>query len=78
VTFTENEIAIFNKDAKTTSIRENMMDSNEIGFASHSSSGTLMKTNLLLSNELAGVTLVNSQGNEISNNIIKGSVNGIL
>ena len=78
VTFTDNEIAIFNTGAKTTSIQENMMDSNEIGFASHSSSGTVMKTNLLLSNEKAGVTLINSQGNEISTNIIKGSVNGIF
>src|SRR5215217_3369952 len=66
VTFTENEIAIFNTGAKTTSIQENMMDSNKIGFASHSSSGTVMTTNLLLSNALAGVTLVNSQGNEVS------------
>ena len=78
VTFTENEIAIFNTGAKTTSIQENMMDSNKIGFASHSSSGTVMKTNLLLSNALAGVTLVNSQGNEVSTNIIKGSVNGVF
>ena len=78
VTFTENEIAIFNTGAKTTSIQENMMDSNKIGFASHSSSGTVMKTNLLLSNALAGVTLVNSQGNEVSTNIIKGSVNVVF
>ena len=55
-----------------------MMDSNKIGFASHSSSGTIMKTNLLLSNALAGVTLVNSQGNEVSTNIIKGSDNGVF
>jgi parallel beta-helix repeat protein len=77
-TFTDNELAIFNVDSKNTSIKENTMNSNEIGFSSKSSSGTVFKTNLLLSNALAGVTLVESQGNEVFNNIIKGSVNGIF
>lgn len=78
ITLTDNEIGIFNVESKNTSIKENKMDSNEMGFSSKSSSGTVMKTNILLSNALSGVTLVESNGNEISDNEIKGSVNGIF
>ncbi len=78
VTFTENQIAIFNINSENTHIQENKMDSNEMGFSSKSSSGTIMKKNILLSNALSGVTLVESNGNEISDNEIRGSVNGIF
>jgi hypothetical protein len=78
VTFTENEIAIFNTGTKNTQIENNFMFGNSIGVASHSSSGSKLVTNLFKSNELAGVTFVNSESNEINTNIIQGSVNGVF
>ncbi|MBA3750867.1 MAG: right-handed parallel beta-helix repeat-containing protein [Nitrosopumilus sp.] len=78
VAFTENEIAIFNTGAKNTVIEDNQMISNSIGMASHSSSGTKLHGNMLTNNQLAGVTLVNSAGNELDLNTIRGSVNGVF
>lgn len=78
VTFTENEIAVFQTGSKNVVIEDNLMFGNSIGVAAHSSSGSIMTTNLFKSNDLAGVTLVNSAGNELSMNTIQGSVNGIF
>lgn len=78
VTFTENEIAVFETGAKNTAIEDNLMFGNSIGVAAHSSSGSKLNTNLFKANDLAGVTLVNSANNELSMNTIQGSVNGIF
>ena len=78
VTFMNNEIAIFETGAKNTAIEDNSMFDNSIGVAAHSSSGTSLTTNLFKNNDLAGVTLVNSAGNQLSTNTIQGSVNGIF
>ena len=78
VTFTENEIAVFETGAKNTAIEDNSMFDNSIGVAAHSSSGSTLNTNLFKANDLAGVTLVNSANNELSMNTIQGSVNGIF
>ena len=78
VTFTENEIAVFETGSKNVAIEDNLMFGNSIGVAAHSSSGSKLTTNLFKSNELAGVTLVNSASNELSMNTIQGSVNGIF
>jgi parallel beta-helix repeat protein len=78
VTFTENEIAVFETGSKNVVIEDNLMFENSIGVAAHSSSGSMLTTNLFKSNDLAGVTLVNSASNELSMNTIQGSVNGIF
>lgn len=78
VTFTDNEIAVFETGSKNVAIEDNLMFGNSIGVAAHSSSGSKLTTNLFKSNDLAGVTLVNSAKNELSMNTIQGSVNGIF
>ena len=78
VTFTENEIAVFETGSKNVVIEDNLMFGNSIGVAAHSSPGSMLTTNLFKSNDLAGVTLVNSASNELSMNTIQGSVNGIF
>ncbi len=78
VTFTENEIAVFETGSKNIVIEDNLMFGNSIGVAAHSSTGSKLTTNLFKSNDLAGVTLVNSASNELSMNTIQGSVNGIF
>lgn len=78
VTFTDNEIAVFETGSKNVVIEDNLMFGNSIGVAAHSSSGSKLTTNLFKSNDLAGVTLVNSASNELSMNTIQGSVNGIF
>lgn len=78
VTFTQNEIAIFQKGSKNTAIEDNLLFGNNIGVAAHSSSGSKLTTNLIKSNDLAGVTLVDSNNNEISSNTIMGSLTGIF
>ncbi len=78
VTFTENEIAIFETGSKNVVIEDNLLFENSIGVAAHSSSGSKLTTNLFKSNDLAGVTLVNSASNELVMNTIQGSVNGIF
>jgi len=78
VTFTENEIAVFQTGSKNIVIEDNLMFGNSIGVAAHSSSGSKLTTNLFKGNDLAGVTLVNSAGNALTMNTIQGSVNGIF
>jgi parallel beta-helix repeat protein len=78
VTFTGNEIAVFETGSKNVVIEDNLMFENSIGVAAHSSSGSKLTTNLFKANDLAGVTLVNSAANELSMNTIQGSVNGIF
>lgn len=78
VTFTEDEIAIFDTESTGSSIEDNLMFANDIGVAFHSSSGSEVFRNLFKLNDLAGVSLVNSDSNEISMNTIQGSVNGIF
>ena len=78
VTFTGNEIAVFETGSKNVVIEDNLMFENSIGVAAHSSSGSQLTTNLFKENDLAGVTLVNSAANELSMNTIQGSVNGIF
>ncbi|MDN5868961.1 MAG: FxLYD domain-containing protein [Candidatus Nitrosocosmicus sp.] len=78
VTFTENEMAVFDVESTRSNIEDNLMFGNDIGYAGHSSSGAKLITNLFKSNDLAGITFVNSDNNGISMNTIQGSVNGIF
>lgn len=78
VTFTQNEIAIFDVESGNTIVEDNLMFGNNIGYAGHSSTGTKLTTNLFKSNDLAGVSLVSSTNNELLMNTIQGSVTGIF
>lgn len=78
VTFTEDEIAIFDTESTGSSIEDNLMFANDIGVAFHSSSESEVFRSLFKLNDLAGISLVNSDSNEISMNTIQGSVNGIF
>lgn len=78
VTFTQNQIGSFNTGSANTGIQDNLFFGNNIGVASHSSTGSKVITNLFKSNDLAGITFVNSAGNEVSFNTIQGSVSGLF
>lgn len=78
VTFTENEIAVFDSESRSITVEDNLMFGNDIGFAAHSSTGAKLVTNLFKTNDLAGMTFVNSASNEVSMNTVQGSVNGIF
>lgn len=78
VTFTKNQIGSFNTGSANTGIEDNLFFGNNIGVASHSSTGSHLVTNLFKSNDLAGITFVNSAGNEVLFNTIQGSVSGLF
>ena len=78
VTFTDNEIAVFETNSTKALIEDNLMLGNSIGIASHSSSGSKMSKNTVNDNELSGMTFVNSRDNIISENIIQRSINGVF
>lgn len=78
VTFTQNQIGSFNTGSANTGIEDNLFFGNNIGVASHSSTASKLVTNLFKSNDLAGITFVNSAGNEVSFNTIQGSVSGLF
>ncbi|MGN6350794.1 MAG: NosD domain-containing protein [Candidatus Nitrosocosmicus sp.] len=78
VTFQNNQIALFATGAKDTTITHNMILDNDIGVASHSSTGTHVSLNTMTGNKLAGVTMVNSPDNKIDTNIIEEANNGIF
>jgi nitrous oxidase accessory protein NosD len=60
-----------------TTVEQNFIDSNTIGIASHSTIGTQLHANMMTGNDLAGVTLVNTDRSQIDANSIGGSRNGI-
>lgn len=78
VTLTENQIGSFNTGAKNTQIIDNMFLANSIGVASQSSIGSKLTTNMFKSNDLAGITFVNSEHNDVSMNTIQGAISGIF
>lgn len=78
VTFTENEIAVFDSGSRGSNIEDNLMFGNDIGYAGHSSNNGKLLTNLFKSNDLAGATFVSSRNYDISLNTIQGSINGIF
>jgi len=77
VTFDGNKIAIFLTGATGPSVQQNFIDSNSIGVASHSSFGAQLHANMMTGNDLAGITLVNTDKSQIDANAIGGSRNGI-
>ena len=78
ITMTGNEIGVFGTGSTNLFVENNLLLDNDIGIAIHSTSDSKFNLNIIKSNELAGLTVVNSSGIEISGNTIEGSVNGIF
>jgi nitrous oxidase accessory protein NosD len=78
VTFEGNKIAIFMTGSIGSTIEQNFIGPNTIGVASHSSIGVQIHANMMTGNDLAGVTLVNTDKGQIDANSIGGSRNGIF
>jgi hypothetical protein len=78
VTFEGNKIAVFMTGSNGSTIEENFIGPNTIGVASHSSIGSQIHANMMTGNNLAGVTMVNSNRTQIDANSIGGSRNGIF
>ena len=76
--FKGNNIAVFMTDAIGTIVQQNFFDSNSIGIASHTSAETQLHSNMITGNDLAGITLVNTDRSQIDDNSIGGSRNGII
>jgi parallel beta-helix repeat protein len=78
VTFEGNKIAIFLKGSRNAFLVKNIINSNDIGIAAHSSAMLNINNNQISSNRLAGFTSVGSAESTISRNVIDGSANGIF
>lgn len=61
-----------------STIEQNFIGPNTIGVASHSSIGVQIHANMMTGNDLAGVTLVNTDKGQVDANSIGGSRNGIF
>ena len=77
VTFEGNKIAVFMTGSIGSTIEQNSIGPNTIGVASHSSIGVQIHDNTMTGNDLAGVTMVNTDKSQIDANSIGGSRNGI-
>lgn len=77
ITFEGNKIAVFMTGSIGSIVEQNLIHSNAIGIASHSSLGAQILANAIFDNQLAGVTLVNTDSFRFDVNSIGGSRNGI-
>jgi parallel beta-helix repeat protein len=64
--------------AENAQVQQNIVQNNNLGIVSHSSSGSKLSSNLMSSNLLAGITFVNTRGSTIDMNNIHGSQNGVF
>ena len=78
ITFEKNKIAVFMTGSIGTTVEQNFLGPNAIGVASHSSVGAQIHANMMTGNDLAGVTLVNTDKSQVDANSIGGSRNGIF
>jgi hypothetical protein len=78
ITFEGNKIAVFMTGSIGSTVEQNFIGPNTIGVASHSSIGAQIHANMMTSNDLAGVTLVNTDKSQVDANSIGGSRNGIF
>ena len=78
IAFEGNKIAVFQTNAQDSILNNNTIILNNIGIASHSTSGPKIHANNFTNNELAGITVVNSDSSLIDGNSIIGSRNGIF
>ncbi len=73
-----NQIAVFSTGTAGMVLNENMIKQNNLGVAAHSTKSGKISTNLITGNELAGVTLVNSDEMTIEHNNILKTGNAIF
>ncbi|MDQ4073087.1 MAG: right-handed parallel beta-helix repeat-containing protein, partial [Thermoproteota archaeon] len=78
LTFSNNHIGSFNTGSEGTVFDNNMFFENGIGIASHSAKDSQLSTNLFKSNDLAGITFVNSETNNVIMNTVLGAINGVF
>ncbi|MGH9951523.1 MAG: NosD domain-containing protein, partial [Nitrososphaeraceae archaeon] len=78
VILSNNQIGTFMTGAENAQVEQNIVQNNNLGIASHSSSGSKLSSNLMSSNLLAGITFVNTKGSTIDMNNIHGSQNGVF
>ncbi|HJS64485.1 MAG TPA: NosD domain-containing protein [Nitrososphaeraceae archaeon] len=77
VTSKDNQIGIFSTGASVIKTKLSTIMNNQIGFAGHSTQQSEIANNIVFNNDLAGITLVNSDNARISLNSITESQNGI-
>jgi parallel beta-helix repeat protein len=77
VTSKDNQIGIFKAGASVIKTKLSTIMNNQIGFAGHSTQQSEIANNIVFNNDLAGITLVNSDNARISLNSITESQNGI-
>ncbi len=78
VNLRENQIAVSSTGTEDLRAMKNKITQNSMGLASHSSSSLELTHNLVTGNQLAGITLVNTDGSIISKNNIRENHNGIF
>jgi parallel beta-helix repeat protein len=76
VTFEGNKIAVFMTGSIGSTIEQNFIGPNTIGVASHSSTGAQIHANMMTGNDLAGVTLVNTDRSQLKNNCFVSQPSG--
>jgi len=77
VTLKDNQIGQFSTGATTISTRLSTIVGNAIGIAGHSTQLSEIVNNIIFDNDLAGITLVNSDDAKVSLNSITESNNGL-
>ena len=77
ITSKDNQIGIFSTGASVIKTKLSTIMNNQIGFAGHSTQQSEIANNIVFNNDLAGITLVNSDNARISLNSITESQNGI-
>jgi hypothetical protein len=78
ITFEGNKISVFMTGSIGAAIDQNYIGPNAVGVASHSSNGAHTHANMMTGNNLARITLVNTNNSKIDANSIGGSRNVIF
>lgn len=78
VTLLANQIGVFMTGADNAQLTHNLFIQNNLGFATHSSTGADIESNIFTGNTLAGITLVNTHNAQLVFNNVAGSQNGIF
>jgi parallel beta-helix repeat protein len=73
-----NQIAVSSTGTEDLQAMKNKITQNNIGLASHSSSGVELTHNHVTGNQLDGITLMNTDGSLISKNDVRENHNGIF
>lgn len=78
LTFQDNELGVFFTNSKNSKLSESNLQTNVIGTSTNTARNIVISNNTYTLNELGGIVMVNSEENNISNNKVNGSVNGIF